>query len=316
MKNWWMTTSNLVLAGLVLATVLSFVQGHVWWVDLTAHFRWQYILLGLVLLGPCFANRRQLLAVTVVIIANLVGVSQSGFAMSETDGETVAPRQTLSATFLNMNVNNQRYSDIVSFIVGTGADVAVLSEVPDSWQKTLAPLLNVYPYYQHVTEPEIVGEEPHTILMLSRYRLTNPRSAASGAHNHAYFLSADINLPTGVRTVVGIHLPKPLWPGEADVQEKAVNDVIRRIKGNQKTAVVVGDFNMTPFARRYQKLLAESGLRQSNQNFFPSWPSLLVPAGIPIDHVLTGPDAEIIEMSVGPDVGSDHRPVIARISLK
>ena len=45
-----------------------------------------------------------------------------------------------------------------------------------------------------------------------------------------------------------------------------------------------------------------------------TWPAFLpMPARIPIDHVMTGSGLRVVERTVGPDLGSDHRPVIATI---
>jgi endonuclease/exonuclease/phosphatase (EEP) superfamily protein YafD len=38
---------------------------------------------------------------------------------------------------------------------------------------------------------------------------------------------------------------------------------------------------------------------------------LLRPFGIPIDHVLGNGGIRVVEAWAGPDVGSDHRPLIA-----
>jgi endonuclease/exonuclease/phosphatase (EEP) superfamily protein YafD len=37
--------------------------------------------------------------------------------------------------------------------------------------------------------------------------------------------------------------------------------------------------------------------------------------GVRIDHILTGPESQVDRCWVGPDVGSDHRPLIADLVL-
>ena len=38
--------------------------------------------------------------------------------------------------------------------------------------------------------------------------------------------------------------------------------------------------------------------------------------GIPIDHVLVTPQWLVVEREVGPNLGSDHLPVIVQIALR
>ena len=47
-----------------------------------------------------------------------------------------------------------------------------------------------------------------------------------------------------------------------------------------------------------------------------SWPAEYCPLGITIDHCLVSPDIEVKQRLVGPDVGSDHLPVIVDLLLE
>ena len=81
---------------------------------------------------------------------------------------------------------------------------------------------------------------------------------------------------------------------------------------------MAGDFNMTPWSYRLQRLLAAAGLRR-HATFLRSWPTdgqyrLPWPAFL-IDHVLTTPDVRSVSIRIGPNLGSDHLPVIAQLRL-
>ncbi len=82
--------------------------------------------------------------------------------------------------------------------------------------------------------------------------------------------------------------------------------------------MVLGDFNTTPWNYYFQKFLKESGLRDSSQGFGPqpTWPNFSRLLSIPIDHCLHSAEIVIVGRQIGPDVGSDHYPVIVDYALK
>lgn len=94
--------------------------------------------------------------------------------------------------------------------------------------------------------------------------------------------------------------------------------LIARSRATTGPAILAGDFNMTPRSYRLQRLLAVAGLRR-RAAFLRSWPAgghggLPLPAFL-IDHVLTTPDIRTVSIETGPNLGSDHLPVIARLRL-
>ncbi len=315
MIDWWTKLRIALLGGLVIATLASFFQGHFWWLDLFAHFRWQYVLASLFVLAFSFDSRRQLYVASLVLVGNLWGVSQSGHAMTASDPANINELPPISVVFLNTNLYNMRYGEIKSFIKSTGADIVVLSEMRVNWKQSFDPLLQIYPYYHQVMGQAVEDDIPSGIVLLSRYPLENLSSVVNPVRNHAYMLAANVLHPSGTFTAVGVHLTNSITPYRAANQKAEVSALADWASKQSRLAFIVGDLNLTPFANQYQKLLTEARLSQSKQNYFPTWPSSLMPGGIPIDHVLAGSRGNIIEMAVGPDVGSDHRPVIAKISL-
>ena len=81
--------------------------------------------------------------------------------------------------------------------------------------------------------------------------------------------------------------------------------------------IVAGDFNATPWSPHFRDLLATTGLRDagSGRGWLPTWPTWLGPAGIPIDHVLVKGPVTVAGLSLGPDVGSDYRPLVADLRV-
>lgn len=88
--------------------------------------------------------------------------------------------------------------------------------------------------------------------------------------------------------------------------------------GTQGSAVVGGDFNATPWSSAYRELRQRSGLADAAEAKMP-WPTWCPRAwigcvlGLPIDHLLHGADWRVAQFEIGPDIGSDHRPLIVSL---
>jgi endonuclease/exonuclease/phosphatase (EEP) superfamily protein YafD len=117
--------------------------------------------------------------------------------------------------------------------------------------------------------------------------------------------------------IVGVHLTLPY---RAERQTRQVDRLIALRGTLREPAILAGDFNMTPWSYRLQRLLATAGLRR-HATFLRSWPTdrhpqfrLPAPAFL-IDHVLTTPDIRSVSIRTGPNLGSDHLPVVARLRM-
>ncbi len=77
----------------------------------------------------------------------------------------------------------------------------------------------------------------------------------------------------------------------------------------------------------YKSFVRQTGLRNARQGFgiLPTWPSKSslspVPAtiapllSIPIDHCLISPKIKVVNIRTGPNVDSDHLPVITDLVI-
>jgi endonuclease/exonuclease/phosphatase (EEP) superfamily protein YafD len=117
--------------------------------------------------------------------------------------------------------------------------------------------------------------------------------------------------------VVGVHLHLPF---RAEQQTRQIDRLIAERAAFAGPALIAGDFNMTPWSYRLQRLLASADLRR-HATFLRSWPTdsypqLRLPApAFLIDHVLGTPDITSVSIRTGPNLGSDHLPVVATVRL-
>jgi endonuclease/exonuclease/phosphatase (EEP) superfamily protein YafD len=79
--------------------------------------------------------------------------------------------------------------------------------------------------------------------------------------------------------------------------------------------VVVGDFNATPWTSAFRRLLGTGELRNSQRGYgvSPTWDVGRFWA-VPIDHLVHGDGMVVTDRAVGPDLGSDHRPILVDLA--
>jgi len=133
--------------------------------------------------------------------------------------------------------------------------------------------------------------------------------------------SIELALP-GVGPVVvwAVHLPSPrdatLWGYSLLMAEGLAKYLGAQWREAGKPAILLGDLNSPPTGRVYQTFVRRSGMTDAGAGLFRkgTWPARLPGwASLPIDHCFVSPPVRVRRYKVGPDVGSDHRPVLAEL---
>ncbi|MBL0179957.1 MAG: endonuclease/exonuclease/phosphatase family protein [Gemmatimonadetes bacterium] len=145
---------------------------------------------------------------------------------------------------------------------------------------------------------------------------------------------ATLDTPAGVVRVGVVHLETPrdaldnfgdlstiptLGPvTRANTAQRELESRVARewiFRGEPWPTIVAGDFNLPIESAIYRRhwaglrnAFSRSGLGIGNTKHTRRW-------GIRIDHILTTPEFVIHRAAIGRDVGSDHRPVSAEVSL-
>jgi endonuclease/exonuclease/phosphatase (EEP) superfamily protein YafD len=148
-------------------------------------------------------------------------------------------------------------------------------------------------------------------MILSRYPLTPGNIRAPGL---SYAL-ARVETPLGPLNIVGVHMTRP-WPFQFQwgqlTQVMTLNALVRKLQG---PVIVAGDFNSVSSARVGREIQSDIGLK-ANPGWPGSWPSKVPPIfGFTIDQVYRTRDLAVVGRDIGKRTGSDHRPVITRLTL-
>jgi endonuclease/exonuclease/phosphatase (EEP) superfamily protein YafD len=213
----------------------------------------------------------------------------------------------------NIRASNTAMSEVVHHLSKSQSNLIVLFEVTPEW---LHELKQLEPAYRiELAEPRL---DNFGIALLSRglkvsARILRPPGGDIG------FVEARMSVDGRDWSILGIHPLPPVGAGLADQRDAALEYAASWAAQQTGPVVVLGDFNTTPFSFSFNRLLGRGRLVNSQKGYgvqatWPQVPLWLAPARIPIDHLVHSRSVVTLDRSVGPALGSDHRPVIATVA--
>jgi endonuclease/exonuclease/phosphatase (EEP) superfamily protein YafD len=207
----------------------------------------------------------------------------------------------------NVNTQTGNAADVAAAIRRFNPDVVVLEEVSAKWLSDLKPVLDDYAHSEQAPREDNFG-----IGLWSRFPFIRSRVACIGAAEVPSII-VEIDTPQGRCTVVATHPLPPGGKSNSDFRNDQLAELPRWVRQASSPVLLLGDLNATPWNHYFRRFLDEAGLKDSarGRGVFPTWPSTFSPLmRIPIDHCLYGTGIEIVDRQTGPQVGSDHFPVI------
>ncbi len=287
-------------AGVLAATMFAAVP--VFPLSLFEHFRPQYAVAALACASVALAAGvwRAFDAATIALLLDVIALAGA------LPGEGPAPAPgavPVSVLSINVHTSSTAYAEVAALIEERDPDVIALVEVDARWLDELAPALASY-----------AG------------RIEHPRADNFGVALYArgeldgeVVHPGDVGTPTivarlrdGPRVTFVVTHPVPPVSRDGDASHaRQLDDVAAIARALDGPRVLLGDLNTTPWSRRFQRLVARSGLRDSLEDRPPeaTFPSRELALGVPIDHALVSADVAVLERRVERDVGSDHRPL-------
>ncbi|MDX2089978.1 MAG: endonuclease/exonuclease/phosphatase family protein [Kofleriaceae bacterium] len=292
---------SLATVGLACALVASWIPAFPF--VLFEHFRVQYVVLGMLVVGAAagLKLRGYFDAAAIALVLHALPVlADLGRA------PRLLPRNGVPVRVLSLNVltANTGTHAVRTLIETARPDVIGLVEVNQRWLDELAPSLAAYP--GRLAYP---AEDNFGVALFARGPVTGTIEELGAPLST---IVGEVSLE-GVRlTAVVAHLVPPMTSRWADYQTTQRDGLASRVAELAGPVIVMGDFNATPWSRTLRGLVARTGLCDTRAGFGvqASWHAAIPFMRIPIDHVLASCSIGVRDRRIGPDVGSDHFPVI------
>lgn len=290
----------LCLAGLLLPLVSAFETSWpdtlAWGLDLAVHWQW-FFLVGLILALPvlAFGHRRWVMVAALVPLPWLTAMPATVRGTVGGDGLVVAAA--------NVHVDNESPDRLVRWVGATQPDVLAILEISDTFVQRLG-LDDAYPH--QLVRPRW---DPFGIALLSRHPIV--RHAVVDGGGATPRIEAVIDWNGTEVTVVAVHPMPPISAADQVRRDQVLADITARYADHP--TIVTGDFNATPWSSAF-RVPRRHGFTLTG-GLQATWPaSLRGLIGLPIDHVMVSRHWTATDHAVGPDLGSDHLPVLATLS--
>ena len=293
-----------------LPNVLGWGARWHWTLELFTHFRVQWLCLQSLVLLLVLVLRHWLLA---LVPAAFVGINLAGvvpFYLPASQPPVEGPQ--IRALLANVHSANSEHDRLIALVRREQPDLFVVLEVNEEWIEALRELETDYPFGIRRPRSDNFG-----IAVYSRLPIV--RSAAQEvADSRVPTLFVRIAAPGGPLTVVATHTLPPVRSGYARRRNRHLRGLAKLIARTKEPVLLLGDLNCTSWSPRFRNLVARSRkLRDSRRGFGlqPTWPQANPLLWIPIDHALVSEELSVRDRRTGPNIGSDHRPVILDIAL-
>jgi endonuclease/exonuclease/phosphatase (EEP) superfamily protein YafD len=297
------------LAALALATALALAAPLGWPFELFAHFRAQYAALAALLTVILFLlDRRNLAMIALVfVLFHTLPAMQKTVADEPVEACRGASVTVVTANLQYSNLDTEAFR---VWMAANPADLVVLQEVTSGWYDALQAIEG-YPHREF-----LVREDPYGLGVLSRWPLdsiTWQDFAGDGLPS----LSGSVAVDGQSLRFLGLHTHWPVLPSLARQRDRSLDRAAAFIRSGEGPAVVLGDLNLTAYSPVYGRFVESAGLDDVMQgaHWRPTWMAGFWPLALRIDHVLATPGVCVERAEVGPAIGADHRPVIARLRL-
>lgn len=314
---------------IVCFAVVIRVAGDHWWPATLILFgpRW-IIFLPLVILFPLAVvkSRRMLLPLAIALIIILGPIMGYSLPLGKLRSANLHPLRVLTCNLQNGKFNLPKLDALIE---NSRPDIVALQECPAN-QK-----INALEGWHHIGEGDL-----H---VFSRFPLVKGDFKKAAVPQHRWprtcFLYCSIKMPTGNLTFATVHLPSPryglqnildrttfvslkrkkLLIDETEYRRGMSKEVAGIVASLPSPKIIAGDFNMTVEGAIYRKFWSgySNAFSQVGLGFGRTERANIggLPLAVRIDHILTGAGLVPRICEVGPDIGSDHLPVIADIAM-
>ena len=279
-----------------LLTVFSFWQ-RPYLLVLVSPFRVQLTLALLTLGVPLCALVRHTKRWVFVALPLAVGITFVPYLRANPQS-TDEKAPSLSLALANVYSGNHDLSRLTAWVEQEKPQVLVLLEVTESHRSQIEDL----PYAFKLVHPQ---QSNFGIALLSQ-----------DVPSEAVVLEGDTPFPSILASwpdyrILATHPIPPISPTAREVGDSQLKRLSERLTKQGPPLLVVGDLNATGWDARMNPL-KDAGLQEARlgHGILPTWPVGRSVIGIPLDHVLLPKDWHSRRCTTGPDIGSDHYPLL------
>lgn len=340
LAGWAGMAGGVVVTGLGLS---AFVAPDYWFSDNMSFFLRQFLgagALGLLaaLVGLAVSHRwprgyKTMLVVFAATYLLLAGLTIGRTLHVATPAVEADGRDSIRIVSINLEQLYLRDETLTRYLEEIDADILVFQEVGWWWQeKRLAEPGN--PQVINLADPipgHFYNGELGDIVVFARFPITDAKTImvegtpVRGRAVPNEFLSLDLSVDGIPLKLFALHPAsprnRPYWNDRQAYFEALAAVSGFEIDQSGGPAVLIGDWNLSPWSYHFKSFLERrdlvtafnSSIPQTTRFFFDYRLSWFL--GAIVDHVAVTRDLDISGVELGPDIGSDHVPLVVDILM-
>ena len=305
--------TQVVFAAAALVSLL--LSAHMWAADMANFLRPHMVLAGagLCVFGFALPSRLTRAGGVLAFVAAAVPFFLLPPPASSAAG---TPISVVSA---NIYVDNPDPSGFLAIPAVASADIVVLQEMTPLWQDALV----ASGLWRHESSRDL--EANTDMKLFSRFPVLDERTVSSDSVDTGgrYAVRYELLVDDRRLIVYAVHPQTPRTPSMWRERSAYLRDLAEALKSEppETPVVVAGDWNTPSWSPFFRDLLASTGYRTTESRWWPSPTRFstrygsVTQLGTPIDRVILSPSVGLEDLSTGPTFGSNHLPVIARLSI-
>ncbi len=294
------------VCGLVLLSIMGYLGQFSYLLDLTSHFKLQYLIGGIIGLFY-FAFKRRKAWIIVSLICILINFAEIApwYWPNPAIATPVQSSIPLKVLQSNLLFQNKHYEKLLSFVRQETPDIAAFMEIKGEWNQQLETLRDILPYAVLKGDTALYSSLP-----LERVYEGSLDSEKRG-------VVAQISLPEKVLTIVLAHTHIPVSKNLFKKRNQQLEAIADYVAPLNNPALVLGDFNISLWSPIYRKFVKNSNLQNARSGFgiMPTWPTPNPLLSIPIDHCFVNREIQVLKTRKGPNIGSDHLPLVTDLGV-
>lgn len=306
----------IVPGALLLAlTLLSLGGPAAWWLDLLTHFRPQFAMGLLLVVALQFVARPRLLvaAWATGALLNALFVAPLYFAQVP-----AATGESLTISHCNTGGDGVDIAVLADWLRRTSPDLLSLQEVtPRNLPRIETGLREAGLSYELIAAE--ARNDTRGVALFSRRAGIDAEIIRPVTDHDRPMIQANLDLSGMPVAILGFHATRPAparpYRNQAQGMHAAVfwSSAFARV-GSER--LLIGDFNSTSQGALVSDLCRRADLADARRGhgLAGTWPaSLPAPLRVPIDSAYHSAGLVTTDLHVGPDVGSDHLPIVLTV---
>ncbi len=271
--------------------------------DIANYFRPWFLLASLPAVVLFLSSQQSALTRTLGLIIVTINATLLFYpVLTNPTGSAPTKGKELKLVSLNVWQANQSIERVAKFLQSEQADIVLLQEMHGEHLMAIKDSLRKqYPFIHTCVCRNLV--------LLSRIPWQVAGGNQSTRSKPAMIWARFARPGRGTYRVVGVHTVAPHYPA---VHAQQMRWLSERLSSGERL-IIGGDFNATPWSTQLMSMATQHSLQRA-MTFAWSWPSVIYPL-ILIDNFFVSNLLQIRSSKIGPDVGSDHRPVIMKIAI-